>query len=92
MSQEKCSSCPADTVRLKLNQDQRYEIDVELAKLMFSEDPTFTFNATEHSTEILADKDVPEVSHDRVYLCARQRFMGLCSMGVVEVRINNEFI
>lgn len=93
MTVTNCATCPGAVSRNACNPERLQSVDVFLAKYNFDTNPVFEFSPSQELTNImldeygLASKDVQPI-----FLCSRKRYLGLCSVSVVEVQINSEIL
>ena len=75
-----CDNCPADEGRIELrNVYLLNSLDNELTQVVTGlEDPVYTFDPPKQAVEIMNAHHVPNSHHDIIYMCARQRFLGIC--------------
>ncbi|MFO0920725.1 MAG: hypothetical protein U0451_03570 [Candidatus Saccharimonadales bacterium] len=88
MIKSACGNCVADVARGAISVDKLQDVDERLAEIMRIQDPTFNFVIPDEVAVSLERLGVPDRLKDKLYLCARQRYLGLCAAVLTTISVD----
>lgn len=88
MVKSACGNCVADVARGAVSVDKLQDVDERLAEITRAQDPTFDFAMSDEVAASLERLGVPDRLKDKLYLCARQRYLGLCAAVLTKVSVD----
>ncbi len=90
MTKSFCDNCVGDVARVAVPAEKLQNVDNYLAEIMRVQDLTYDFAIPDEVAASLERFGVPDRLKDKLYLCTRQRYLGLCAttLAIVTTDIN----